>query len=50
MSGAQDVGGQIEGSGPIDRSALHYSHWEKSVHATLVTLVKKGVLSLDEHR
>ena len=48
-----DVGGVLSGADHQKIGILEdrpYSHWERSVHALMGVLVKKGLLSLDEHR
>lgn len=44
-----DVGGVAEDS-PIDFTEKAFSHWERSTHALLGILLRKGKFSLDEHR
>ncbi|GAX77508.1 hypothetical protein CEUSTIGMA_g4952.t1 [Chlamydomonas eustigma] len=49
-SGIHDMGGMIELYEKIDRQEHVYSHWERSTHAVLGLLIKKGFFSIDEHR
>jgi hypothetical protein len=47
-----DVGGVLTDSdqGIIAADDKAYAHWERSIHAVLGLMIKKGILSLDEHR
>jgi hypothetical protein len=48
MRGYHDIGGLP--LGPIDRSEHDYALWEKRVDAMLVLMVRKGLITLDQHR
>ena len=45
-----DIGGLEEEFGPIDRREWGYLQWEMQVHAVLVVLTRKGLMSTDELR
>ena len=48
MRGYHDLGGLADGA--IDRSEHDYAPWEKRVHAILLLLTEKGVMTVDELR
>ena len=45
-----DIGGLQEEFGPIDTREWGYQLWEMQVHAVLVVLTRKGLMSTDELR
>jgi nitrile hydratase len=48
--GIHDVGGRIEEFQPLDLTDVKYQYWERRVHALLVLLIKKNVITVDELR
>ena len=48
--GVHDIGGLLEEFGPIDTREWGYQLWEMEVHAVLVLLTRKGLMSTDELR
>lgn len=50
--GVHDIGGALKYSDQdisLDDDKV-YAHWERSIHAVLGIMIKKGCFSLDEHR
>ena len=49
---AHDLGGVLVDSDQDINVAddKAYAHWERSIHALLALMIKKGLFSLDEHR
>ena len=50
MGSVHDIGGLEAEFGPIDRREWGYQQWEMEVHAVLVVLTRKGLMSTDELR
>lgn len=50
MSGVHDMGGRLEGTGPVDRSQHEIEDWERLADAINIALNEKGLKTTDEMR